>query len=103
MREYVSHYREEDDTYQNNSEHQKNVADLCMQYCSVVPLKKMAYIIGLNHDDGKNTMEAWQPYFIDKVQKKIHEKGEKLDHSTLASCSPMNSSILSARVSGSAL
>lgn len=83
MREYVSHYREEDDTYQNNSEHQKNVADLCMQYCSVIPLKKMAYIIGLNHDDGKNTMEAWQPYFIDKVQKKIHEKGEKLDHSTL--------------------
>ena len=83
MREYVSHYREEDDTYQNNSEHQKNVADLCMQYCSVVPLKKMAYIIGVNHDDGKNTMEAWQPYFIDKVQKKIHEKGEKLDHSTL--------------------
>lgn len=83
MDEYVSHYRREDDAYQKNSEHQKNVADLCAKYCAVKNLKKMAYIIGLNHDDGKNTMETWQPYFIQKVNDEKTEEGTKIDHSTL--------------------
>lgn len=78
---YYSHYRPEDDTYQTNQEHERNVADLTEEYCHIPLLKKTARLIGLHHDDGKNT-EGWQEYF----QTSIHQEksgGEKEDHSTL--------------------
>lgn len=78
---YYSHYRPEDNTYQTNQEHGRNVAALSEKYCHIPLLKKAARLIGFHHDDGKNT-ESWQEYF----QASIHqEKGsrEKEDHSTL--------------------
>ena len=69
MEEYYSHYREQDDKFQANREHQKNVAVLSRQYCQVEVLKKTAYLIGLHHDDGK-TEELWQQYFLSKIRGK---------------------------------
>lgn len=78
---YYSHYRPRDGVYQTNQEHERNVAVLSEEYCRISKLKKTAWLIGLHHDDGKNT-ESWQEYF----QASIHQGksgGEKEDHSTL--------------------
>lgn len=80
--EYYSHYREQDDTYQLNREHQQNVAELCERNCGVPLLKNTAYITGLLHDGGKNT-EVWSEYFLKNCRKDIWSGREKLDHSTL--------------------
>lgn len=82
MREYYSHYREEDHTYQLNRDHQRNVAKLCEEYCEISLLKRMAYMAGLHHDDGKNN-EEWQSYFEKSVQSGKRFEKEKTDHSTL--------------------
>ena len=82
MEEYYSHYREQDDKFQANREHQKNVAVLSRQYCQVEVLKKTAYLIGLHHDDGK-TEELWQQYFLSKIRGKDTSGRETVDHSTL--------------------
>ena len=68
MANYVSHYRKEDDCYQTNRQHQINVAKLCRSYCQIPLLKNIAYITGLHHDDGKNTLDKWQPYFLKSIQ-----------------------------------
>lgn len=79
---YYSHYRREDDTYQTNQDHERNVAVLSEEYCRIPLLKKAAWMIGLHHDDGKNT-ENWQKYFQASIdQEEKHDK-EKEDHSTL--------------------
>lgn len=85
MEELYSHYRITDNTYQTNREHQHNVAKLCEIYCQIPCLKKIAYLTGLHHDDGKNTDE-WQSYFRKKIQDEqegLNYTGEKVDHSTL--------------------
>ena len=80
--DYYSHYREEDDFYQLNREHQQGVAVLCEKNCGIPLLKRAAYIAGLCHDDGKNT-EKWQEYFLRNCERKVPAGSEKLDHSTL--------------------
>lgn len=79
---YYSHYRPGDDTYQTNQEHVKNVAVLSEEYCRISYLKKTAFLIGLHHDDGKNT-DGWQEYFQASVHAEGTRNGEKEDHSTL--------------------
>ena len=83
MANYVSHYRKEDDCYQTNRQHQINVAKLCRSYCQIPLLKNIAYITGLHHDDGKNTLDKWQPYFLKSIQEGRILGIEKVDHSTL--------------------
>lgn len=80
--DYYSHYREKDDFYQTNQDHQQNVADLCERNCWIPLLKKTAYIAGLFHDNGKNTAE-WQEYFLKNCRNNFQTGSEKLDHSTL--------------------
>lgn len=80
--DYYSHYRETDDSYQLNREHQQNVAELCERNCGISLLKKTAYIMGILHDAGKNT-EGWQAYFRKNCRKDVWAGREKLDHSTL--------------------
>lgn len=79
---YYSHYREADDSYQLNRDHQQNVADLCAKYCRIPLLKRTAYIAGLCHDMGKDT-ENWQAYFLKNCRNETAVGREKLDHSTL--------------------
>lgn len=80
--DYYSHYREKDDSYQLNCQHQQNVAELCERNCCIPLLKKTAYITGLSHDCGKET-EEWNEYFLKNCRKDVWMPGEKLDHSTL--------------------
>lgn len=82
MEEFYAHYRETDGTYQQNRDHQKNVAALCEAYCGIPLMKKMAYVTGLMHDAGKSTRE-WKSYFIKSIQGKSGWGKEKEDHSTL--------------------
>lgn len=77
---FYSHYRAEDGVYQTNQAHARNVAALAKRYCRIPLLKNMVWLIGLHHDDGKNT-ETWQAYFRASLAR---EGGrEKEDHSTL--------------------
>ena len=82
MEEYYSHYREQDDKFQANREHQKNVAVLSRQYCQIEALKKTAYLIGLHHDEGK-IQALWQQHFLSKIRGKDTSGRETVDHSTL--------------------
>jgi len=78
---YYSHYREEDQVWQSNEEHQRNVAKLAVEYCPLSELKGAAFLAGLLHDSGKNTDE-WGAYLKSAVESG-KRGGTKLDHSTL--------------------
>lgn len=80
--DYYSHYREQDDSYQLNREHQQTVGELCERNCGIPLLKKTAYITGLTHDAGKYA-EEWQKYFWKSCREDTWAGREKLDHSTL--------------------
>ena len=67
---YHSHYREKDQQYQLNVNHQINVARLAENYCPLPELKKTAWLTGIHHDDGKYP-EEWQEYF----EKSLKEEG----------------------------
>lgn len=82
MKEFNSHYRETDKTYQKNGAHQNNTAKLAEEYCRIYYLKKIAYLTGLHHDDGKY-IEKWQNYFKKIVEENGGKTGIKMDHSTL--------------------
>lgn len=79
---YHSHYRPEDDTYQTNQEHEKNVAHLAKKYCRIPLLQKSAWLTGLHHDDGKY-VQVWQKYFEDSIHNERKSGKGKEDHSTL--------------------
>ena len=78
---YHSHYREKDQQYQLNVNHQINVARLAENYCPLPELKKTAWLTGIHHDDGKYP-EEWQEYFEKSLKEEGCNEG-KLDHSTL--------------------
>lgn len=80
--EYYSHYRKLDDAYQQNRDHQQNVAILCEEKCGIPLLKRTAYLVGLAHDGGKMT-EEWQVYFLQKCKERHSFQSKKLDHSTM--------------------
>lgn len=82
MKEYYAHYRKENDKFQLNQVHQKNVAILSRDYCQMELLKSTAYISGLCHDGGKFT-DNWQKYLQKNIQEETDSIREKADHSTL--------------------
>lgn len=81
-RVFYSHYRPEDEKYQTNLEHERSVASLSEDYCHIILLKKIVRLIGLYHDEGKNT-ESWQEYFQAAIRKEEKYGEGKEDHSTL--------------------
>ncbi len=79
---WYSHYRPQDDSYQENACHERNVAELSERYCGIPALKKAAWLAGLHHDDGKNT-ESWQRYFQSSIHGESRYGEGREDHSTL--------------------